>query len=57
MLDEIIAQNPWWREKAIDKNKIGSIERRVFGNLKKTLNSGKVACLIGPRRAGKTTLM
>ncbi len=57
MLDEITFQNHWWKQKSVDKSKLGKIKRDDLQKLKEDISSKKITCLIGPRRAGKTTLM
>lgn len=57
MLEEILIQNPWWKTRAVSEFKLGKIERCDLELLKKELGSKKITCLLGPRRAGKTTLM
>lgn len=57
MIEEIIIQNHWWKQKSVDSSKIGKILREDFSRLKEDIGTKKITCLIGPRRAGKTTLM
>lgn len=57
MLEEIILQNAWWQTKKVSESKLGKIKRSEFELLKEELGSRKITCLLGPRRAGKTTLM
>jgi len=57
MIDEIIIQNPWWKTGSVDKSRLCRIRRSEFNSLKRELSNKKVLCLLGPRRAGKTTLM
>lgn len=57
MLEEILIQNFWWKTRAVSGSKLGKIERYDLELLKKELGSKKITCLLGPRRAGKTTLM
>ena len=57
MLDEIIIQNAWWKTGHVNKARLGIIKRQEFKLLIQELTSKKINCLIGPRRAGKTTLM
>jgi len=57
MLEEILIQNSWWKTKAVGESKLGKIGRSDLGLLKKELTNEKITCLLGPRRAGKTTLM
>jgi len=57
MLEEIIIQNAWWKTKQVSESKLGKIKRSVFELLKEDLGNKKITCLLGPRRAGKTTLM
>ncbi len=57
MLEEIIIQNEWWKTKKVSEAKLGKIRRSEFERLKEELGSKKISCLLGPRRAGKTTLM
>ena len=57
MLEEILIQNPWWKTKSVDASRLGRIGRADFETLKESLNDRKITCLLGPRRAGKTTLM
>lgn len=57
MLDEIIIQNAWWKTRQVSKARLGTIRRQEFELLTQKLTSKKITCLLGPRRAGKTTLM
>lgn len=57
MLEEVLIQNPWWKAKRVSESKLGKIRRLDFEPLKEELESKKITCLLGPRRAGKTTLM
>ena len=57
MLEEIIIQNTWWKTKNIRESRLGKIGRQEFDFLIQELASEKITCLLGPRRAGKTTLM
>lgn len=57
MLEEIIIQNAWWKTRKVSESKLGKIKRSEFELLKGELDSKKITCLLGPRRAGKTTLM
>jgi predicted AAA+ superfamily ATPase len=57
MLEEIILQNAWWQTKRVSESMLGKIKRSEFELLKEELGSRKITCLLGPRRAGKTTLM
>ncbi|HJH28435.1 MAG TPA: ATP-binding protein [Methanosarcinaceae archaeon] len=57
MLEEIIIQNAWWKTKHISESRLGAIGRQDFESLIQELASNKITCLLGPRRAGKTTLM
>lgn len=57
MLEEIILQNAWWQTKKVSESKLGKIKRAEFELLNEELGSRKITCLLGPRRAGKTTLM
>lgn len=56
-MEEILLQNAWWRTKRVDASKLGSIKRHDLEGLKEELEDKKITCLLGPRRAGKTTLM
>lgn len=57
MLEEILIQNAWWKTKKVSESKLGEIRRSDFEPLKEELKGKKITCLLGPRRAGKTTLM
>lgn len=57
MLEEILIQNPWWKTGKIPEAKLGKIRRAEFEPLRDSLKDKKITCLLGPRRAGKTTLM
>ena len=57
MLEEIILQNPWWKTKTVNKSKLGSIKRNDLEIIKEKIHEKKITCLLGPRRAGKTTLI
>jgi len=56
-LDEIIIQNPWWKTGHVSETRLGEIRRQEFELLTQELAGKKITCLLGPRRAGKTTLM
>lgn len=57
MNQEIIIQNPWWSTGKVPEKRTGGIERENFNEIEKQLSDEKVTCLLGPRRAGKTTIM
>jgi len=57
VLEEIIIQNAWWKTRHISKSRLGTIGRQDFESLTQELADKKITCLLGPRRAGKTTLM
>ncbi len=56
LLTEIVAQNPWWREKGI-KIRENIIERSIFSQLKRELERSEATVIVGLRRVGKTTLL
>ena len=47
--------NPWWEEEYMPASFLE--RKRIFGNLKNTLETRQVVILTGLRRVGKTTLM
>ena len=53
----IINLNPWWKTDQVEKRKLGEIKRDVWEELMEDLKNEKVLSLLGPRRAGKTTLL
>ncbi len=57
MLDEIVFQNPWWKSGQMEKSRVGKLKRIIFEDIKNDIHSKKITCLLGPRRAGKTTLL
>lgn len=57
MNKEIIIQNPWWKTKEVPVKRTGKIKRACFNEIEKELGDEKVTCLLGPRRAGKTTII
>ncbi len=57
MFEEVIIQNQWWKQKSVDPAKLGKINRQDTEKLCIDIRTKKITCLLGPRRAGKTTLM
>jgi len=57
MLDDAIRKwNPWWAEGRVSPNMLGA-NRDKLKNVIGSLSTGLIKALIGPRRAGKTTLL
>lgn len=57
-LEDVLAfQNPWWRTRRVEKDKLGSFERRMLARIMKQTEGKKIVSVIGPRRVGKTILL
>ncbi len=55
LLNEIISQNPWWRNGKILEEK--TTTRDIWKEVLKDTARKEVVCFVGLRRVGKTTLM
>ncbi len=56
LLNEMIAQNPWWREGKI-KLKENLIQRNIYLEVLKDLKLKQVTGIVGLRQVGKTTVL
>lgn len=58
-LKELLAlQNPWWGSGVVPKDRLGAFRReQIVVLLDEAKKSPKITGLVGPRRAGKTTLL
>lgn len=56
LLNELIAQNPWWKTGVVKLPK-NTIKRTLFPSIKKEMNEKEVTAIIGLRSVGKTTVI
>lgn len=57
MKEIILVQNPWWTSNKVPEEWIGKFEREMFSELTGEIGNKKITSIVGPRRAGKTTLL
>jgi len=57
MKEIIDLQNPWWQTGEVPEEELGEFKRDIFEELVKELENKKITGLVGPRQAGKTTLV
>ncbi len=50
-------QNPWHTLKKVPEKYLGKYKRELTSALIDELSNNKITCLVGPRQAGKTTIM
>ncbi|MDI6736937.1 MAG: ATP-binding protein [Nanoarchaeota archaeon] len=57
MNDLLPLQNPWWKTGNVPEKYIGKYRRELFDKVMVSIEDKKVTSIIGPRQAGKTTLI
>jgi hypothetical protein len=58
MEDLLAYLNPWWKTGVVPDNRVkGKVQRRSFIDLVTNMDNDKIISVIGPRSAGKTTLI
>ena len=56
-ISQLTQFNPWWTEKTVPANLLGSQKRPYFDLVKKNLENKFIILLYGLRRVGKTTIL
>ncbi len=56
-LNDLILQNPWWKEKKVPEIFLGRKRKEFFQKIKKYLPLRQVLLIYGLRRTGKTTFL
>lgn len=56
MIEDVIDWNPWWELRRVPKELLGST-RQHYNKLLGSINIKEITIILGPRRAGKSTLM
>ncbi len=57
MQDILSIQNPWWKSGEVPARYKGKYRRELFAEIMKSIEDKKITSIIGPRQAGKTTIV